>query len=130
MAYLKNLALYQRNTSLMEVMFLGGRWFIHLPLQPPLHQSFRHRPRRKDKWRTGSLRRGQCPWSPTLSRVSSAVGGGEARGCVRHTDGSWIRDGRNRTAYVRTMGQNQLEDKHPENDGMKTWKQEFWRWRW
>ena len=28
----------------------------------------------------GSLRRGQCPWSPTLSRVSSAVRGGEARG--------------------------------------------------
>ena len=80
MAYLKNLALYQRNTSLMEVMFLGGRWFIHLPLQPPLHQSFQHRPRRKGKWRAGSLRRGQCPWSPTLSRVSSAVRGGEARG--------------------------------------------------
>lgn len=83
MAYLKceNLALYQRSTSLMEVMFLGGRWFIHLPLQPPLHQSFQHRPRRKGEWRAGSLRTGQCPWSPTLSRVSAAAGvGGEARG--------------------------------------------------
>lgn len=74
MAYLKceNLALHQRSMSLMEVTFFGGRWFIHLPLQPPPHQSVRYRPRRKDEWRAGSLRRGQCPWSPTLSRVSAA----------------------------------------------------------